>query len=472
MSLATLVQAVNRFAAATVHLNEHHLNQPSYRWDDYEQVRYAFLHSTLEIRQLAATLYQQRYHNNLNPSYVQHTLTHHQQIYRECLGLLAGISDETALKPPAPHEWPVRDIFLHMYRTERYFYATIRKTLEAQVNRQPAQPVSENEIYTLAEETGDPETADTPLSVLKERFETLHNRIVQTLATLSEGRSQLASPMWETKAYPIRFRLHRFESHLHEHINQLEKTLAALGLLTEPRLLLRQMYNALGEVEGAIAGANMLGYVECLNTAAIISDRITEIKTAVAQTNAILKAVEAGETNTVKELLDTNPRLVNTVDTDGLFLIVKAAYNHDWDTVKLLLAMGAFLDVWEAAAAGSLEQAQAWLAHSPQDLNGYARDGFTPLQLACYFNHEALALFLLDQGADVTLVSQNALGLQALHAAATHGNPVLIKALLDRGADANARQASGSTPLDAARENEDVSLAELLQQYGAKDEAK
>ena len=64
------------------------------------------------------------------------------------------------------------------------------------------------------------------------------------------------------------------------------------------------------------------------------------------------------------------------------------------------------------------------------------------------------------------------LGLGAAVSAAAHGNPVLIKALLDRGANANARQASGSTPLDAARENEDVSLAELLQQYGAKDEAK
>ena len=81
----------------------------------------------------------------------------------------------------------------------------------------------------------------------------------------------------------------------------------------------------------------------------------------------------------MKELLVANPRLVNTPDRDGLFLVVKAAYNHDWEMVQLLLDAGAYLDLHEAAAAGSLDQAQAWLQHSPDDLNSFARDGFTAL---------------------------------------------------------------------------------------------
>lgn len=467
MSLATLVEAVNKFAAATQHLTEHHLNQPSYRWDDYEQVRYAFLHTTLELRQLAAGLYQQRYRSGKYPTYAHHTLSWHQQMYRQCQALLTGISDEQAAQPPAVHEWPLRTIVLHMLRTERYFYATIRNTLNAHINQAPAQPVADEAVYALAEETGERETADTPLSELMQRWETLHSRIQYNLQNLGDIRLELAAPMWESRAYPIRFRLHRFETHLQEHINQLEKTLIALNLLTEPRLLLRQMYQALGEVEGAILGAGVMGYSECMHAAALVTDRIREVRIAVNQSESILTAVKNGDHEQVKALLAANPRLVNTNDTDGLFLVVKAAYNHDREMVQILLDAGAYLDVHEAAAAGSLEQAQAWLAHSPDDLNAFSRDGFTPLQLACYFNHEALALYLLEQGADVSLVSQNGMKIQALHAAATHGNPVIVKALLERGANPNARQMDDYTPLDEAKQNNDVTLVELLQEYGA-----
>ena len=469
MSLATLTQAVDKFAAATHALTEHHLNQPSYKWDDYEQVRYAFLHTTLELRQLAVGLYLQRYRSGKYPTYAHHALTHHQQLYRECLALLTGISDEEASRPPAPHEWPLRTIVLHMFRTERYFYATIRKALNAHINQEPAERIHEDEVWDLAEETGTPETGDIALSDLLKRWDALHNRVLYNLNGLGDIRLNLASPMWESTAYPIRFRLHRFETHLQEHINQLEKTLIALGLLTEPRLLLRQMYNALGEVEGAILGAGTMGYSECMHAAAIISDRLQEVRTAVFQSDSILAAVKAGDQAQVEALLAANPRLVNTVDSDGLFLIVKAAYAHQRAIVQVLLDAGAYLDVHEAAAAGSLEQAQSWLEHSPDALNSFSRDGFTPLQLACYFNHEALALYLLEQGADVSLVSQNGMKIQALHAAATHGNLVIVKALLERGADPNAQQMDNYTPLDEAMQNNDEALAELLRQHGATD---
>lgn len=467
MSLATLVEAVHKFAAATHPLTEYYLNQPSYRWEDYEQVRYAFLHTTLELRQLAASLGQQRHRSGQYPTYAQHALTRHQQAYREMQGLLTGISDEEASRPPAPHEWPLQTVVLHMLRTERYFYGTIRKALEAQINREPATAPRDDEIWQLAEETGEVETTATPLSVLRQRFEVLHQRVITSLAYLSDGQSNLPSPMWESTAYLIRFRLHRFETHLQEHTNQLEKTLMALGLLTELRLLLRQIYNALGEVEGALLGTKGMGFAETIHAAEVISQRIGEIKTAVDQTDSMMEAVKAGDQAQVKELLVANPRLVNTPDRDGLFLVVKAAYNHDWEMVQLLLDAGAYLDLHEAAAAGSLDQAQAWLQHSPDDLNSFARDGFTALQLACYFNHEALALYLLEQGADVSLVAQNGMKIQALHAAATHGNLVIAKALLERGADPNAKQMDDYTPLAEAQQNNDTALADLLRQYGA-----
>lgn len=404
MSLATLIEAVERFAAAAYPLTEHQLNQPSYRWADYEQVRYAFLHTTLELRQLAAGLLQMRYRGGQYPTYAHHLLARHQQMYRECLALLTGISDEDGLRPPAPHEWPVQRIILHIYQTERYFYAAIRNALNSYINQTPAPPLPDEpeKIYALAEETGTPETEEIPLSDLKKRWATLHSRIVYNLSDLKDLRLNLVAPMWESTAYPVRFRMHRLETHLQEHTNQLEKTLIALGWLTEPRLLLRQMYNALGEVEGAIIGTGIMGYSECMNAAAIIHDRVAELQTAVRQSEAILTAVKEQNLAAAQDLLTANPALVNNSDSDGLFLITKAAYNQDWAMVNLLLEAGAFLDLHEAAAAGSLKHAQAWLQHSPNDLHTLSRDGYTPLQLSRRFNHEEVIHYLLEQGAEDT----------------------------------------------------------------------
>ena len=211
MSLATLVEAVEKFAAASHPLTEHYLNQPSYQWEDYESVRYGFLHTTLELRQLAAHLLQQRIRSGQYPNYAQHALVRHQQAYREMLALLIGINDEEAARPPAPHEWPLQTVVLHMLRTERYFYATIRKALEAQINREEAEPIRDDEVWQLAEETGERETEETPLSELRPRFEKLHHRVTTTLAKLSDGQTSLPSPMWENTIYPIRFRLQEMQ---------------------------------------------------------------------------------------------------------------------------------------------------------------------------------------------------------------------------------------------------------------------
>jgi hypothetical protein len=50
---------------------------------------------------------------------------------------------------------------------------------------------------------------------------------------------------------PIRFRLHRFEEHLRQHTIQLDKTLAAIRPPTEAHRLVRNIYNALADVESS-----------------------------------------------------------------------------------------------------------------------------------------------------------------------------------------------------------------------------
>jgi ankyrin repeat protein len=135
--------------------------------------------------------------------------------------------------------------------------------------------------------------------------------------------------------------------------------------------------------------------------------------------------------------------------------------------VAALLAAGVNLDLHQAAVVGNLDTVKAELTDYPEDLDIYSRDGFTPLLMACYFGHAEMAQYLLDIGADVQAVSHNPMGIQAIHAAAANSNMTILQALLEKGANANAKQASGNTALDQAIQSKNQAMIALLRQHGA-----
>jgi len=131
------------------------------------------------------------------------------------------------------------------------------------------------------------------------------------------------------------------------------------------------------------------------------------------------------------------------------------------------LAAGAEPDVFAAAALGDVSRlntlAEAW----PGYLNLFARDGFTPLQLACYFNQEAAALWLIEHGADVNAVAKNKMKIAPIHATATHGNLTILRALLEKRAEVNAAQEGGYTAVHQAAHRNNLPMAQLLLKCGA-----
>src|SRR6266511_2424547 len=60
------------------------------------------------------------------------------------------------------------------------------------------------------------------------------------------------------KPTQIRFRMHRFEEHLRQHTIQIDKTLAVIAPPTEAHRLVRNIYNALADVESATGPAEDL----------------------------------------------------------------------------------------------------------------------------------------------------------------------------------------------------------------------
>jgi uncharacterized protein len=149
--------------------------------------------------------------------------------------------------------------------------------------------------------------------------------------------------------------------------------------------------------------------------------------------------------------------------------IMQALYRGDDDTAREL-AKVAELDVFEAAALGDAARLRELLDADSKLVRAHSDDDFTALHYAAFFDGPEAALLLVEHGADVNAFADNELGVRPLNSAAAAGQLEVAAVLLEHGADPNAPTRGGFTPLDAARENADKKLAELLRSHGARDE--
>lgn len=148
--------------------------------------------------------------------------------------------------------------------------------------------------------------------------------------------------------------------------------------------------------------------------------------------------------------------------------LLEALYRGDQAGVDELLGSDRTLDVFEAAALGRTDRLCQLLDEDPSHANAFGDDGFHPLGLACFFAHLEAARLLLDRGADVNALSTNEnVQTAAIHAAAAAGGDEttryeLVKLALEHGADPNLRQGGGFRAIDAARQNGDARVEQLL----------
>jgi uncharacterized protein len=146
--------------------------------------------------------------------------------------------------------------------------------------------------------------------------------------------------------------------------------------------------------------------------------------------------------------------------------VLTALYHGKRDEAEQL-AEGAALTIWEAAALGRGARVAELLDADPSLLDRMSPDGYHPLGLAAFFGADAVARLLLDRGANVATVAANPMRIQALHAAVAARNPVIVSMLLEHGADANARQHVGYTPLMGAASAGQTEILEMLLRAGA-----
>ncbi len=225
-------------------------------------MRLAFFRIMEELRSLAVRLVQARQAASRPLTQAQRILGQYHVAWRELQAVLLGLDPAGFEQAPAQGEWPVRQTLAHMLGADLGFYVVIGHALECHraasgLTRIPDEAwerllgLSEAEYEALLKSPAEP---------LLAHYAHVHARNLDQFSKISDAEIELPAYYWEKESYPLRFRLHRFESHTRQHTVQIEKTLAATGRLPgEPKRLTRLVYSALGEVEGARLGAEDIG---------------------------------------------------------------------------------------------------------------------------------------------------------------------------------------------------------------------
>lgn len=185
-----------------------------------------------------------------------------------------------------------------------------------------------------------------------------------------------------------------------------------------------------------------------------------------------LKLIQTGATAEVADAVQADPALASSRDPQGVSMLIWAVYFNQSLVrdflISRLAADGIALDIFEAAATGSEAELWALLEAEPDLAESFSGDGWTPLHLAAAFGSPQAVATLLAVGASVDEVSRNPQQNQPLHAALALGKNVdTVRLLLEHGAQANATQAGGFTPIFSAAIANRRDLAEILLAHGA-----
>ncbi|WP_158299453.1 ankyrin repeat domain-containing protein [Paenibacillus antri] len=185
----------------------------------------------------------------------------------------------------------------------------------------------------------------------------------------------------------------------------------------------------------------------------------------------LVQAASSGDLDTMKALLETNPKLAEETLPNGLSPLMAAMYYGKQQAVEWLLDQGVTVTIHEAAALGDDETLNYMLNLEPSLLMQYSFDGWTPLHLAAFFGGFEAAKLLIERGADVNARSTNGMSNMPIHAASAGSRTNLVALLLEKGADPNVRQSGGWTPIHQAADRCDAEMVRLLLRYGADPDA-
>jgi hypothetical protein len=244
-------------------------------------VRFALFRTYEELCELAVETFQARVLQGMSVSSAQRILAQYHAAYCDLqaalLGLPAGAEDEA----PAEGEWSPHRVVAHIVGADIGFYVVTKYALDRfrSGDGRPAEIPDEAWEEVLGEEIASVETIlDGPLTGIQTYHQELQGQILHEFAEISDVELAAPSMYWEGYELSLRFRLHRFDSHLRQHTIQIDKTLHALGIPpNEAKRILRMIYAALAQAEGARIGTWDIATDPWRTTAEAIDARAQEI---------------------------------------------------------------------------------------------------------------------------------------------------------------------------------------------------
>jgi ankyrin repeat protein len=189
----------------------------------------------------------------------------------------------------------------------------------------------------------------------------------------------------------------------------------------------------------------------------------------------LMKAAWEGELEIASYLIEKGAN-VNFSNQDKETPLHQAIGREQVDLVRLLIEKGAkvnvadvrsFTPLHKAAAAGNVEIMKL-LVGAKADMNAEMY-GLTPLMFAVSSRKPEAVLALLDLGANVNYACRKGnVGQTALYSAIQAGDVDMVKLLLARKANPNAKTKAGETLLQEARKGDQDDIVALLKAAGAK----
>ena len=165
--------------------------------------------------------------------------------------------------------------------------------------------------------------------------------------------------------------------------------------------------------------------------------------------SALHCAAEEGHADVVKVLLQCQKTCINTKRTGGATPLMLATQNKNSQIVKLLLDTKNIAAIFKKKLRGDTST----FVSSMVDTEVSNNQGRTPLHKAAELGNFEVGQLLIEAGANVNSGMGSKCGLTPLHLAARSGlkGTKIMKLLVARRANINARNAKGQTPYDLAR---------------------
>lgn len=166
----------------------------------------------------------------------------------------------------------------------------------------------------------------------------------------------------------------------------------------------------------------------------------------------------------VQELLAQYPDIVNQNASWNEYAIEAAAQTGNTAIIELLLAHGAPTNICVQTVLKQNDQVRALISGDAAHARATGAHGISLLYHAIIVSNVEIAEMILANGVDVNIGEG---GSPPIHGAVMFNQLEMVKWLLDRDANLNAKNYEGKTPLQAARDMKREAIAKLFEAQGA-----